>query len=75
MAENVLQLGHKLFEVGRWQREQEPVSGQICWSTHSLEKALSSLGFQEEAFSATPSLLDDVAQMSADAKLDAAIGR
>jgi hypothetical protein len=64
---NVLQLGHKLLEVGRRQREQKPVSGQICWSTHFLEKALSSFSFQEEAFLCRPSLLNEVAQMNADA--------
>jgi hypothetical protein len=50
----VLQLRHKLLEVRRWQGEQQPVSRQICWSTHSFEKALVSLRFQEEAVSARP---------------------
>jgi hypothetical protein len=27
VAANLLELGNKLLEVGRWQREQEPVSG------------------------------------------------
>ena len=39
----------------------------LCRSAHSLEKALSSLGFQEEAFLPAASLLDEVAQMNADA--------